>query len=87
MKKISSSLIQPNRSTLYKSSTIEFNSINSNNSISKNNIILKKSSSLVNINKSRQPTSQKVIKILRKNQSNDFSRPISSRIKYFTINK
>ena len=87
MKKISSSLIQPNRSTLYKSSTIEFNSINSNNSISKNNIILKKSSSLVNINKSRQPTSQKVIKILRKNQSNDFSRPISSKIKYFTINK
>ena len=85
-KKISASLIQPNKSTVCQSSIIEFNSINSNNnSISKNNRTLKKSSSLVNIGKSRQPLSQKVRRIL-KNQSKE-SRPISSKIKYFTSNK
>jgi hypothetical protein len=85
-KKISSSIMQPNKSTVCQSSIIEFNSINSNNnSISKNNRTLKKSSSLVNISKSRQPLSQKVRRIL-KNQSKE-SRPISSKIKYFTSNK
>ena len=86
-RKLGSSIITPNKSTIYNSSAIDFNSFNSNNSLSKNDKSLKKSNSLMNINKSRQPFSPKAKKILNNNNNNDLFRPISPKIKDFTINK
>ena len=87
-KKQGSLIITPNRSTIYNSSAIEFNSFNSNISISnKIDKSLKKSNSLMNINKSRQPFSPKVRKILKNNPNNDSIRPLSPKIKDFDINK
>ena len=86
-KKPSSSIITPNKSTIYNSSAIEFNSLNSNNnSISKNTKSLKKSSSYININ-NRHPFSPK-IRNKYQNNSNDISnRPISPKIKDFAFKK
>ena len=82
----SSSIISPNKSTIYNSSAIEFNSINSNNSISKNNKSLKKSSSLINAKKIKQPFSPRLRKkIYNNNVKNGYDRQFSP--KDFTINK
>ena len=86
-KKPSSSIISPNKSTIYNSSAIEFNSLNSNNnSVSKNTKSLKKSSSYININ-NRNPFSPKIRNQYQNKSNNDFSRPFSPKIKESAIKK
>ena len=84
------SLLSPNKSTIYNSSAIEFNSINSNNSLNKKNInnkSLKKSNSYLYVNNSRQIRSQRKIKAPGNNSATVFPRPLSPKIKDFTIEK
>ena len=87
IKKPTSSIITPNKSTNYNSSAIDFNSINSNNSLSKNNKSLLRSRSCLNINNTKQPFSPKVRKINENNSINNFQRPLSPKIKDFSIHK
>ena len=71
-KNINSSILTPNKSTLYNSSAIDYS--NRNNI---NNKTLKKSSSVLSINKVNYPLSPKIRKISTNNSINKLSRQLS----------
>ena len=81
-KNINSPILTPNKSTLYNSSAID----NSNrNNI--NNKTLKKSSSVLSINKDNYPLSPKIRKISTNNSINKLSRQLSPKIREIRKNK
>jgi len=97
-KRQSSSILTPNRSTLYNSSGIDFNSnLSENNTTNKNNLnkTLKKSNSCMTINKSKnkRPLSYKLKKFPENKINKNFttnkvlSREFSSKLKEFQIER
>jgi hypothetical protein len=97
-KRQSSSILTPNRSTLYNSSGFDFNSnLSENNTTNKNNLnkTLKKSNSCMTINKSKnkRPLSYKLKKFPENKINKNFttnkvlSREFSSKLKEFQIER
>ena len=91
-KKQSSSILTPNKSTLYNSSGIDFNA-NLSETTNKNNFnksSLKKSNSCISINKHNRPLSHVIKKfpennVSRNYKTNKFSREYSSKSKEFLL--
>jgi len=81
-KNINSSMLSPNKTTLYNSSAID---INYRNNIS--NKTLKKSSSVLSINKINYPLSPTIKKIPANNSIKQFSRQLSPKIREIRKNK